>query len=95
MREESMRILADEQRVVIGRAGQGAATFSGFVGSAIYRTYVPPFDMIPATTQGSCNQNIFRKHVGESLVDRCSDVIEFRDERVFEPVNHHFGDDYE
>ena len=90
-----MRNLAGEPRGVTGPAGQDAASNKRRLRSAVWRTYIPPFDMTPASTQRSCKQDVFREHIGESLVDGCSDVVEFRDKRVFEPVDQHLGDDHE
>ena len=83
-----MRTLADEPPEETGRhmyATEGDLRIDT-IDTLSNLLYLPCSSSTDCATRGE----ITAQHIGITLIDRRSDVIEFADKRVFEPIYQHF-----
>lgn len=57
-------------------------------------TNVTAFGSAPTTRHGPCEQDIFGEDICETPIHARADVVEFGDERMFEPIDNHLRDDH-
>lgn len=93
-----MRTRVDEQQGAIDQEGvdatnQPISLFGPMCETCI--AYIPHFTSAGTAPEITSGQDVFGQYVGVPTIDRSPYMIELGYERVFEPIDAHFGNDHE